>query len=190
VATVFFGMNFLVSNFTRSGDLFARVGETQMVGLVPDSRVEAWQSGFERFLEHPLIGSGPYYSIAHGINSWYWPHCLYLYIANIVGVFGLTFFMWLLWAFWRATRPRVDRFNDPSYTESYLFLARVQCLYFLVDQIKIEYLRNSTYQFQIWLMFALWVSADRVRHAAAQPVENLAPVRHESAAPRRRAGNA
>ncbi len=169
IAAAFFGMNFLVANFTRSGDLLARVSETHMVGLVPDSRVYAWQNATERFLQHPLIGSGPFYSFKHDITVWFWPHNLYLYIANILGLFGLTFFVWMLVAFWRGTKPRVDTFAAPSYVESYLLLARLQCMFFLVDQIKIEYLRNSTYQFQIWLMFALWMAAERIQRETVRP---------------------
>jgi hypothetical protein len=163
VASLAIGMNFLVSNFTRSGDLFARVSGTEFKGLVPDDRMEAWQGAWDRFLLHPLIGSGPVYSWTTGLRYFFWPHDLYLYVANIVGIFGLTFFVLILVRLFQATRPRVDSFQDSSYVESYLLCARAQLIFFLVDQVKIDYLRNTIYQYQVWMMFALWVAADRLR---------------------------
>ncbi len=167
LAAVFLGANFVVANFTRSGDLLARLSQTEFKGLVPDTRAAAWQDAWDHFLLHPLIGSGPFYSFARGLYFWYWPHNLYLYVANIVGLFGLVFFLWLLWKLFVATRPTVDSPLAEDYVEAYMLLARVQLVFFLVDQVKIEYLRNATYQFQVWLMFAFWIAASRLRKDAA-----------------------
>jgi O-antigen ligase len=167
IASIAIGMNFVVSNFTRSGDLFARVSKTEFHGLVPDTRTTAWHDAWERFLQHPLIGTGPVYTWAKGLTNYFWPHDLYLYVANLVGIFGLTFFVLILVRLFQVTRPRVDSFTHGSYVESYLLLARAQLVFFVVDQTKIEYLRNPTYQYQVWLMFALWVAASRLRDDAA-----------------------
>ncbi len=170
ITAVFLGSNFFISTFTRSGNLFARLGQTEIKGFVPDTRAAAWVNAWEHFLIHPIIGSGPYYSSSHGLYFWYWPHCLYLYVANIVGVIGLAFMLWLIWKLFMATQPRVDSPNHPDYVESYLLIARVQCVFFFVDQIKIEYLRNATYQYQVWLLFALWIAADRLRRTPGRVI--------------------
>ncbi len=164
----FFGMNFFVSRFTRSGDLLSRVAGTTFVGWMPETRVGTWTDAWGRMLQHPLIGWGPYYSAARGLKLWFWPHNLYLYIGNLTGFIGLSFFLWLLWTMWRMTTPRVDTPASPNYTESYLFIAHVQLMFFLVDQFKIEYLRNNTYQYQVWLMFAMWAAAHRVQNQRAK----------------------
>jgi O-antigen ligase len=175
IAATLMVANFIVSNFTRSGDLFARLSGTEIHGLVPETRTAAWASAWEHFLLHPLIGCGPHYSSARGLYTWYWPHDLYLYVANITGIVGFTFFMWLLWKLFVITRPRVDTPAAESYTESYLLIARVQLVFFLVDQTKIEYLRNNTYQYEVWLLFALWAAADRIRREAPAVVAAPAP---------------
>ena len=176
VAALFIGMNFFVANFSRSGDLFGRVAKTQFIGLVPDSRVATWQPAFERMLKHPLLGWGPYYPTEHGIESVFWPHCLYLYVGNLTGFIGLGFFLWILWTFWKITTPRTDSLTSPSYTESYLLIAQVQLVFFIVDQVKIEYLRNTVYPYQVWLMFALWVAAYKLaRKSRAAAVAAAAP---------------
>jgi hypothetical protein len=162
IAGAFFGMNYYVAHFTRSGDLFARAEHTQMVGWMPDSRAGAWTDAWTRAWEHPLIGHGPYYSAARGLKLWYWPHNLYLYVANAVGFIGLGVFFWFMATLWKLTKPTVDHFRGGRYVDAYLFIAHVQVLYFLVDQFKIEYWRNPTYQFQVWLMFAFWVGAYKV----------------------------
>ncbi len=158
-----FGMNFFVANFTHSGNLFERVAETQMIGWMPETRVGTWTEAWQRMMYHPIIGWGPYYSPQTGVMSWYWPHNLYLYVGNLTGLVGLSFFLWMFWKYWRITSPRVDTPGAESYLDSYLFIAHVQMAFFAVDQFKIEYLRNNTYQYQVWLMFAMWVSAYRVR---------------------------
>jgi O-antigen ligase len=191
IAATLLVANFVVSNFTRSGNLFLRLSGTEFTGFVPDTRVTAWQTAWNRFLLHPLIGCGPYYAVQKSLTMWFWPHDLYLYVANIVGLFGLVFFVLMLWNVFVVTTPRVDSPAEGSYTESYMLVARVQFVFFLVDQTKIEYLRNSTYQYVVWLMFALWVAADRIRReqsptlaAAARPRHAHAQVRPARLSPR------
>lgn len=168
VLAAFFAMNFYVANFTRSGNLFARVEGTKMVGWMPDSRAGTWTDAWTRGMEHPLIGHGLYYSAERGLKTWYWPHNLYLYVFNAVGFIGLGIFLWLMVSFWRALRTPVDNLADPDYTRAYMLVGQAQLVFFMVDQFKIEYWRNPTYQFQIFLMFAFWIAAHRVAsHEAA-----------------------
>jgi O-antigen ligase len=155
-------MNYLVANFTASGNLGERIHETHFLGLVPENRVRPWQDGWTRFLEHPLIGHGPYYSPQTGTHIWYWPHDVYLYVANLVGLVGLAFFLALLIMMFMLSSRGSDDMRDPNYARAYLLIAHVQLFVFMIDEVKIEYLRNRTYQFEIWLMFAMLVAAYRV----------------------------
>jgi len=160
---------FSVIQVTHVANLFTRFSETTFVNGVPDSRVGAWGEAWERFLTHPIIGGGPFYSTTSGMELQYWPHNLYLYVANCFGLVGLAAFVWMLWRIWRRSAPGTDSFSDPSYARAYLLAARVQMIVFLIDQVKIEYLRNWVYQFQIWVMFSSIVAASMViqREAAA-----------------------
>ena len=170
-------MNFYVANFTHSGDLLARLGTTTFHhGVVPDDRLIAWQGAWERFLQHPILGHGPVYTQVSGARIWFWPHNNYLYVANIVGIVGLSFFLAILWNLFRATRPPVHTLQDPSYSRSFLLIAHTQLIVFMIDQVKIDFLRNAVYQFQVWLLFATMVSAALIARQAA-PAPAPAPAR-------------
>ena len=63
--------------------------------------------------------------------------------------------------------------------QSYLIIGRVQMIVFVINQIKIEFLRNPVYQFQVWVMFSLIAAAHqiaRARAAGAPPVAVRSPV--------------
>ncbi len=162
----FIGMNWYVANFTGAGDLFKRMEHSEFVGWMPDSRAGAWTDAWDRWQEFPLLGHGLYYSAERGGQKfWYWPHNLYLFVLNQVGLFGFAAWMWLMVRFAAMTRPIVDQLDHPDYAKAYLLICQTQLVFFMVDQFKIEFWRNPNYQFQIWLMFALWAAAHRLAHA-------------------------
>jgi O-antigen ligase len=164
-AAVFLAMNYYVANFTNSGDLIARLSNPdswQFKDGMPAARAPIWQSAFERMMIHPWFGHGPVYNTAKGLDFWYWPHNGYLYIGNLVGIVGLTCYLWLLFQLWRASRPVSLDLRDANYARAYLLIAHVQLVVFAVDQLKIDFLRNPTYPFQVWLLFAYIVSAHRL----------------------------
>jgi len=149
-------MNFYVAHFTRSGDMFARLLKTKVVGgWMPDDRAETWQNAWGRAMTHPLIGSGPSFAEIPGWQFW-WPHNVYLYYANIVGFPGLLFFLALIGTAFAITRPQTDDLKDPDYAKACLLICHVQIVVFVIDEVKIDYLRNNIYLFPVWVMFALW----------------------------------
>ena len=166
-----FGLNQYVSQHTSAGDLFERMGNTKFVNGMPESRSGTWPLAVTRMMRHPVIGHGPYYDVQRGREVWYWPHNLYLYLGNIVGAVGLFFFLWLMWTLWRISRPTVDRLDHPDYARAFLLVGHVQLIVFLFDQVKIEYLRNGIYQYQVWILFASIVAAHHVAKSerAAEP---------------------
>lgn len=169
-------MNGYVASSTQSGDLFERLFTSEVQGLVPDSRAEVWPEAWARIFEHPLLGHGPLYTVISGTRIFHWPHSLYLYIANNIGFIGLAVFVWLLWTLFRLTRPVTDDLKGEDYVGSYLLIARAQMVVFLVDEIKIEYLRNENYQFQIWFMFALAAAAGQIARARQAPAADRRPL--------------
>lgn len=159
---LFGGMNFFVANFTRSGDVFARMSETRVIGgWMPDTRAMAWTNAWGRAWVHPLIGQGPFYWDMPGFDRM-WPHNVYLYYANIVGFIGLGFFLLILLQFWRMTRPRTDDVVHGPYADAFLIVARAQFVLFVVNEFKIDYLRNPIYQMLVWVMFSAWTAAWKV----------------------------
>ena len=162
-------MNTYVATSTQSGDLFERLFASEVQGLIPDSRAKVWPEAWARIFQHPLIGHGPLYTVLSGARIFHWPHSLFLFVANNIGFVGLAVFAWLLWTLFRLTRPLTDDLRGGDYVESYLIVARTQMVVFLVDEIKIEYLRNMTYQFQVWLMFGLMAAASLSCRARLAP---------------------
>ena len=153
------GMNFVVAQYTNSGDMFERLGKTKVVhGIVPEAREGAWSNAWNRALVHPILGQGPYYDELPGYEFW-WPHNVYLFIANLVGFPGLGFFLMILMGLVSLLRPVVDDMNHDSYADAYLILARTQLFVFMLNELKIDYLRNPIYQFQVWQLFGTWTAA-------------------------------
>ena len=176
---VLFGGDFLVSTFSKSGSVLARLMGSHLVGGVPDTRVGAWRDAVKYISEHPIIGHGPYYSIGEGLDFRYWPHNVYLYYASIVGLVGLTFYLWFLWKLWRASRPLAPSLGSGTYLEGATLLARVMLFTFMVDQVKIDYLRNERYSFWVWFFFgtilAISLVARREARAAATSRDEAGP---------------
>src|SRR5262249_6246600 len=143
------------------------------VGWIPESRSTTWPEALQRLMVHPIIGWGPYYTAVRGWGEgswyWYWPHDLYLYVANLVGVVGLAIFLWFLGTLWVISRPKGDRLDDPDYARGFLLVAHVQLFMFLVDEIKIEYLRNPVYISQIWVLFSSIVAAYQISKGESVP---------------------
>jgi O-antigen ligase len=173
----FLAMNYYVANFTNSGDLIARFSDRnswQFEHGMPVARAEIWQSAFERMMIHPFFGHGPFYNTNKGIDFWYWPHNGYLYVGNLVGLVGLACYLWLLVQLLRTSRPVSHDLRDPNYARAYLLIAHVQLVVFMVDQLKIDFLRNPTYPFQVWLLFAYIVAAHRLSRSPAVPAPSRA----------------
>lgn len=152
-------MNLIVAKFTNSGDLFLRMSETQVVhGIVPAAREAPWLNAWKRSLVHPFLGQGPYYGEMVGYELW-WPHNIYLFVANLVGYPGLLFFIMILIGLWAMLRPVVDDLRHASYADAFLIAGRAQLLMFVINELKIDFLRNPVYTFQVWLMFSTWTAA-------------------------------
>jgi len=152
-------MNLVVAKFTNSGDMFQRLSETRVVnGIVPEARAGPWLNAWRRALVHPILGQGPYYTDMPGYEL-FWPHNVYLYIANLIGFPGLLFFLALLFGFARILRPTVDDLRHASYADAYLVIARTQLFMFALNELKIDYLRNNIYIFQVWMWFGTWTAA-------------------------------
>jgi O-antigen ligase len=153
------GMNFLVAHYTNSGNMFERLGETRVVhGIVPEARAAPWTNAWKRALVHPILGQGPYYDELPGYEYW-WPHNVYLFIANLYGFPGLGFYLMLLGGLVMLLRPVVDDLKHESYADAYLIVARAQLFLFMLNELKIDYLRNAIYQFQVWQFFGMWTAA-------------------------------
>jgi O-antigen ligase len=155
---LFLAMNFYVAHFTRSGDLLGRVLAPNTFEIehgMPLNRGKLWTQAFERMMRHPIIGHGPYYDVERGTTFWYWPHNGYLFIGNLVGFLGLAIYVWLLVVMWQQTKPGDRSYDDPDYANAFLVFAHAQLFVFLVDQFKIDFMRNSIYTVHVFVMWGV-----------------------------------
>jgi O-antigen ligase len=170
------GADFVVANFTNSDSVLERLFATKLENGVPDTRAGAWKMAVENIADKPLIGHGPYYSARRGVEVQWWPHNVYLFYGYIVGLVGLAFFLWILWELWRITRPRSLSLGHGTYMQGASLLARVLLFTFIVDQIKIDYLRNPRYSTFVWMLFGVLYAVGRVaRDEDAKAKLGLAP---------------
>ena len=76
--------------------------------------------------------------------------------ASCAGLFGLGAFVFLLYRLLRDTLLGWHAsLVESSFSEAFMKILHVCLIMFLVDQIKIEYIRNNIYVFFIWLFFGL-----------------------------------
>jgi O-Antigen ligase len=169
VVASFLAMNFYVATYTKSGNTIERLQRTEFRGGIPVERLGTWKDGWDQWMIHPLIGVGPAYRAQIGTHLFFWPHNGYILIGATTGFVGLGCFLWLMFTLWRITRPQVDGLRDSSYARSYMIVAQAQLVLFLVDQLKIDFIRNDIYPFQIWLMFAGWTAGSRIAHSQSLP---------------------
>jgi len=165
------GGDYVVGHFTKSGSVLTRLFASKLQNGMPDSRAPAWKAVWEKVLDSPIIGHGPYYSIEKGLGLEWWPHNVYLYYAYITGFVGLAFFLWILRELWIKSRPRAASFGSGTYIDGATVLIRVLLFMFMLDQTKIDYLRNGTYSFFAWFLFGLVLAVSNVADlegAAAQ----------------------
>ena len=174
------GGDFIVSHFTSSDSVLTRLFASQLKNGVPDSRAGAWTAVWAEIVKSPVIGHGPYYSIEKGLGLQWWPHNVYLYYAYITGFVGLFFFLWILRELWITSKPMAASFGSGTYIQSATVLVRVMLFMFILDQTKIDYLRNGTYSFFVWFLFGLILAVCNVARLEANSlavVEGVAPAR-------------
>jgi len=156
VALIFI-IDTLVAQYTISGSLFGRmVATTFEKGIIPDTRIEAWGGALRRGLEHPFIGNGPGWDFSKGIEAGFWPHNVYLFYFNITGIFGLFAFIFLLVRLMLASSIgfRSSLVHD-SFPEAFIKVLHVTLVIFIIDQIKVDYLRSTIYIYFVWFFFGM-----------------------------------
>jgi hypothetical protein len=168
IAASFVGLLFvtdvIVGHYTISGSLFGRMAKTTFEsGIVPDTRVEAWAGALRRGMDHPFIGHGPGWLFSKGIGAEYWPHNVYLYYFNITGLFGLFTFIFLLVRLFQASfmGARSSLVRD-SFPEAFMKVLNVSLVIFIIDQIKIDYLRSTIYVYFVAFFFGLIAATRKI----------------------------
>jgi O-antigen ligase len=150
-------------NYSEFGELYTRLGETEIEGGIPDTRQKSWPRAIEHISDSPFIGHGPRYmpdGAADGARYPGWeyhqyPHNLYLFMLSTVGMVGFVAFFWFfLTPFvkcWQTLRKSLPSSYDATFAKTGIIIMIVV----LIDQIKVEFMRFNLVDY--WhFMFALF----------------------------------
>ncbi len=156
-------ISILLSEHTIVASLFKRVSETKFIGLVPDTRVGIWSAAFDRAMERPWIGWGPYYNIQRTVAAIYWPHNGFIFAFYITGILGAVALAWVvLSTVLISHRDAGNSLNDARFSRSLMVALHVMVVQFLVSQMRTDYQRDATYMFYAWLLFGLTAASHLV----------------------------
>ncbi len=166
----------VLTSFTRAGSIVERMMSTYFVGMVPDSRV-GWGVLWKRAMLHPWVGAGPHYDLGtsgsitgKGLHTWLWPHNQYIYYAHTVGLLGLSAFLFIaLRLLYLSARSKGRGLHEVSYAKSLMVVLHVMLAAFLLDQYKIDYLRNPSYQYFPWMLMGLIAATYRIIKTEESP---------------------
>ena len=150
-------------------DLFERFKETKFESFLPESRVSIWKDHLNHAIKHDywLIGEGPghpaqwLYTTLYTSNSFFhgskiprdlsnytisFPHSLYITLLQTGGVGALlSFSLLLLVLFYRLKKTRKKLFSVDSRYASFINILIAMLIIFVVDELKIEFVRYQTY---------------------------------------------
>jgi O-Antigen ligase len=90
------GANWYLTNYTYATSPIDRLLHTQMVGMVPETRTMTWWPSIQKSMQHPFVGTGPFFEVGAGLTFQFWPHNAYLYYLQTIGLVGLGAFLWLM----------------------------------------------------------------------------------------------
>ena len=176
-AVVLVGSTFVIVNFTNFDVMVNRLEGTQLdEGGIPDTRMVVWPEAWTAFKLKPLLGHGPnleqerafrYKKIHPDQLILGYPHNLYLHLLVTIGVVGtIAFLIFFITAVTRLLgAPSTGQFAS-EYEKGLVRVGLIVLVGFLVDQMKIEFLRGGTtdYAHFVFALFGLFIGwADQVR---------------------------
>jgi hypothetical protein len=172
--------NWYLTKYTYATSPIDRLLHTQMVGVVPETRTMTWWPSIQKSMEHPFVGSGPYFEVGKGLTFQFWPHNAYLYYLQTIGLVGLGAFMWIMARVgkmsvgFRAYGKKRDTLAD------LLALLHVSLVVFAIQQLRSDHQNSDYYPYHLWFIFGTITVASRLvrqrLEAAAPPMAVPGPV--------------
>jgi O-antigen ligase len=155
--------------YTQYDTFWKRFTATKFYGITPDTRTGVWEIATEAIKEKPILGWGPrkismgrgkfVSEQGHQRNIDYSaipsPHSLYLFLLYTLGIVGLSAYLIFFFAIYKRF------FSSDKYESNDIFFSSLPRLgiiiltVFLIDQIKLEFLRFRLNDFQHY-MFTLF----------------------------------
>jgi hypothetical protein len=158
-----------LGRFQGNVTLLTRVAGTYIERGIPDTRRAAWIYIWDRIMEKPILGHGPYYSlapIAPGQKT-LWPHNAFLFYFFSIGLVGLPTYLYLVWRVLKRTWDRGGfRIGEAPFARGMMVVCHVGIVQFLIGQLRTDHQRGDVYIFFMWILFALGVLASEVWRAS------------------------
>jgi O-antigen ligase len=168
-----------VATYTQFGNMFSRLESVaDFEGGLPDTRQQVWPRAWSAITEKPWVGHGPMIWAPRGLERsgqtvhpdqlvMEYPHNLYLHLLVTLGVLGTAcMLLFLFGVTWRICRGATKGGFAPSYDAGLVLVGALMAVGFLVDELKIEFLRHSSidYQHFVFAVFGIFLGfADRAR---------------------------
>ena len=181
------GATTFVATYTEFGQMFERLARTtETEDGLPATRSVSWPVAWENIQSKPWLGHGPRILGSHErrfrhvppeqLVSQY-PHNLYLHLLVTVGIVGAVSMLFFIFSvLWRIRQGAKRGHFSSEYERGWLLVGMILVIAFLVDELKIEFLRNSTvdYAHFVFAVFGIFVGwADKARRQA--PLAETAP---------------
>jgi O-antigen ligase len=116
-------------------------------------------------MEHIFVGHGPGLDFAweKGLNPYRLPHSIFLFLLTITGLSGLLAFLFFLYRLLKMSIMSMGASLVSSpFPQALMKVLHVCLIMFIVDEIKIEYLRSLTYIYFVWLLFGLIAATQNI----------------------------
>jgi hypothetical protein len=155
--------------FTQYDTFWNRLAGTKFHGLTPDTRKKVWEIATAAIKEKPILGWGPRKAPmgrkefiekeGNQRNKDYSaipsPHSLYLFLLYSLGIVGLSAYLIFFFSIYNRLFSFFKYKSDDIFSVNLPKLGIIIITVFLIDQIKLEFLRFRLNDFQHY-MFALF----------------------------------
>jgi hypothetical protein len=178
-----FAADYALSTYTYATSPVQRLLNTEMHGVVPETRTMTWVPSLKKCLEHPFVGWGPWFEIGEGLAFQFWPHNAYLFYLQTLGLLGFGAFMWIMWRVNKMSLMFRKRTTARDDVTDLLVLSHVWVIVFAVEQLGIDHQREDIYPFLVWFFFGvITAAAGIIQHRASRVDEISMPgARHAGA---------
>jgi len=156
------GASWYLSNYTYATSPIDRLLHTQMVGVVPETRTMTWWPSIQKSMQHPFVGTGPYFEIGKGLTFQYWPHNAYLYYLQTLGLLGLGAFLWIMTRVWKMSIRFRGYGRNRDELADLLALLHVSLVVFAIQQMRSDHQNSDYYPYHLWFIFGAIMVAGRL----------------------------
>jgi O-antigen ligase len=180
---VLVGTATIIAAYTDFGQMFDRLAKTtETEDGLPSTRSVVWPIAWENIKEKPLLGHGPRLLGQHELRFRSvppeqlvgpYPHNLYLYLLVTVGILGTVCMLFFLFGVASRVYQGAKRgYFSSEYERGWVLVGTIVIVAFLVDELKIEFLRYTTvdyghFVFALFGIFLGWSDAARANAQAA-----------------------